>query len=134
MAADRIALAEPAPPHCSGCFQQKPQQRHVDFGAAYDGPTVPALEGAVGVVGHNIEDLILCEDCLATAAALIGLADAGALIAERDQLEAANRELRAQKAGLEDYNAKLQDALAAKAEVDRAGMHEAPKRRKAVKA
>jgi hypothetical protein len=61
MAADRIHLADPAPPHCSGCFQQKPQERHVDFGAAYDGPVVPALEGTVGVVGHVIEDLILCE-------------------------------------------------------------------------
>ena len=116
MAADCIHIAEPAPPHCSGCFQQKPEQTHVDFGAAYDGPVVPALEGSVGVVGHVIEDLILCEDCLGTAAALVGLGNAAALTAERDQLEAGNRELRAQLAGFKDYTAKLEAALAAKPE------------------
>jgi hypothetical protein len=116
MAADRIHLAEPAPPHCSGCFQQKPQTRHVDFGAAYDGPVVPALEGTTGVVGHVIEDLILCEDCLTTAAGLIGLARAEKLQAAIDQAEAANRELAMKVAGLEDYTAKLAAAVAVKPE------------------
>jgi hypothetical protein len=116
MAADRIHLADPAPPHCSGCFQQKPQERHVDFGAAYDGPVVPALEGTVGVVGHVIEDLILCETCIAEAGKLVDLGNAAALTAERDQLEAGNRELRAKNAGLTDYVAKLEAAVAAKPE------------------
>lgn len=129
MAADRIRLAEPAPPHCSGCFQQKPQQPHVDFGAAYDGPTVPALENTVGVVGHTIDDLILCEDCLRTAAGLIGLCDPGAVVAERDQLEASLGELHLRIRGLEDYNAKLQQAVAAKPDADREAMREAPRRK-----
>jgi hypothetical protein len=116
MAADRIHIASPAPAHCSGCFQQKPQTQHVDFGAAYDGPAVPALEGTVGVVAHVIEDLILCEDCLTTAASLVGLVRAEKLIAERDQLEAANRELVAQTYALENYRDKLIAALAAKPE------------------
>jgi hypothetical protein len=116
MAADRIHLAEPAPPHCSGCFQQKPQTRHVDFGAAYDGPALPALEGSVGVVAHVIEDLILCEDCLATAAEVVGLVRAEKLQAALDQAEAANRELAMKLAGMGDYAAKLEAALAVKPE------------------
>jgi hypothetical protein len=116
MAADRIHIAEPAPPRCSGCFQQKPQERHVDFGAAYDGPVVPAAENVAGLVGHVIDDLILCETCITEAAQLVGLGNAAALTAERDQLEAGNRELRAKNVGLEDYNAKLEAALAAKPE------------------
>jgi hypothetical protein len=119
MAADRIHLAEPAPPHCSGCFQQKPQTRHVDFGAAYDGPVVPALEGTTGVVGHVIEDLILCEDCLSTAAGLIGLARAEKLQAAIDQAEAANRELAMKLAGMGDYASKLEAALSVRPEPTR---------------
>jgi hypothetical protein len=116
MAADRIHLADLAPPHCSGCFQQKPQTPHVDFGAAYDGPAVPALEDTVGVVAHVIEDLILCEDCLATAAGLIGLTRAEKLQAALDQSEAANRELAMKLAGMGDYAAKLEAALSVKPE------------------
>jgi hypothetical protein len=113
MAADRIRLAQPAPAHCSGCFQQKPQQTHVDFGAAYDGPMVPPLEGSVGVVGHSIDDLILCADCLTAAAKLIGLDNAGALTAERDQLEASNHVLRMEATGYKDYAEKLEAAVSA---------------------
>jgi hypothetical protein len=116
MAADRIHIAEPAPPHCSGCFQQKPQTRHVDFSAAYDGPTVPALENTIGVVVHSIDDLVLCEDCIETAASLVGLTRAEALIAERDQLEASNRELVEKFYALENYRDKLIAALDAKPE------------------
>ena len=114
MAADRIQIAEPAPPRCSACFQAKPQETHVDFGAAYDGPVVPAAENVAGLVGHVIDDLILCETCITEAAQLVGLGNAAALTAERDQLEAGNRELRAKLAGFEDYAAKLQAALDAK--------------------
>jgi hypothetical protein len=114
MAADRIQLAEPAPPRCSACFQQKPQERHVDFGASYDGPVVPSAENVAGLVGHVIDDLILCETCITEAAQLVGLGNAAALTAERDQLEAGNRELRAKLAGFEDYAAKLETALQAK--------------------
>jgi hypothetical protein len=100
MAADRIHIAEPAPPRCSGC----------------DGPVVPAAENVAGLVGHVIDDLILCETCITEAAQLVGLGNAAALTAERDQLEAGNRELRAKLAGFEDYAAKLEAALAAKPE------------------
>lgn len=120
MAADRIQLAEPAPPRCSGCFQAKPQERHVDFGAAYDGPVVPSIENVAGLVGHVIEDLILCETCIAEAGKLVGLGDAGALTAERDQLEAANRDLRARNRGLEDYANSMAETLKLKPEQPKA--------------
>lgn len=126
MAADRIAIAQPAPPHCSGCYQQKPQETHVDFGAAYDGPVVPALAGTVGVVGHSIDELVLCATCIRTAAALIGLTDEGPLIAERDQLEAGNQSLRAELAGYRDYMERLEGAISVRP--DRQGMREAPRR------
>lgn len=75
----RIRLAEPAPPHCSSCFQQKPLMRHVDMGAAWDGPSVPALEHTVGVIAHHIDDLVLCEDCVRDAGRLLGFGPAEAL-------------------------------------------------------
>jgi hypothetical protein len=98
----------------------------VDFGAAYDGPVVPALAGTVGVVGHSIDELVLCSTCISTAAALIGLHDQGPLIAERDQLEAGSRTLRAENVGLRDYVERLEGAISARP--DRQGMREAPRR------
>src|SRR4051812_33537889 len=70
----RIRLAEIPPTHCSSCFQQKPQQRHVDFSAFWDGPVFGDQEVAGGrkVV---IDDLILCDDCVRAAAELLGFAD-----------------------------------------------------------
>jgi hypothetical protein len=114
MAADRIQLAQPAPPHCSGCFQAKPTQRHVDFGASYDGPMLPAIDGAAGVIGHSIDELILCEDCINQAAGLLGLVRAEAVVAERDQLEEGNRALRMENAGLRDYTDSLARAVSLK--------------------
>jgi hypothetical protein len=84
MAADRIKLAEPAPPHCSSCFQAKPQVTHVDFGAFYDGPAI-----GEGVTMHVIDDLIICRDCLERAGTLIGLGD---IVEVRDELRHAESE------------------------------------------
>lgn len=109
-----VRLAEPAPPYCSACFQQKPHMRHVDMGAAWDGPVVPALEGAIGVVGHTIDDLILCEDCLTLAGNLVGLSRNDELQAANVQLEAANSELHAKLALIETQQAaieKLRESL-----------------------
>jgi Asp-tRNA(Asn)/Glu-tRNA(Gln) amidotransferase A subunit family amidase len=91
----RIRAVSPAPAYCSGCFGAKPLMRHVDFGAAWDGPMLPlpADANVVGVVGHSIDDLVLCEECIATAAKILGLEDVALVRAERDQLETANDEL-----------------------------------------
>lgn len=85
MAADRIHLASPAPPHCSSCFGAYPSRPHVDFGATYDGPVL-----GEGVTMHVIDDLVICEDCLVTAGKLIGLGDVVAVTAEMHRLEHEN--------------------------------------------
>lgn len=54
-------LADPQPPYCASCFQ-KPEGRVVDFEAAYDGPVVPGSPAHVPV-----DDLVVCESCLAEA-------------------------------------------------------------------
>lgn len=72
-------LAAVTPPACSGCFQQKLTTRHVDFNVAWDGPP------AGGGMPYPIDDLILCEACLADAGKLVGLGyveDAERLAAE----------------------------------------------------
>ena len=103
--ADRIHLAEPAPPHCSSCFQAKPQMEHVDFGAAWDGPVVPGE----GVVQHVIDDLIICRRCLEEAGLLIGLGDVGKLKDELQEAETANDNLMNTIRGLKKYIASLED-------------------------
>lgn len=72
-------LADNRPPFCAACFQQ-PQGRYVDFEAAFDGP----------VIGTDfpqpVDDLVICEGCLANAFTILdpqGLKDT---IAELEQI------------------------------------------------
>jgi hypothetical protein len=72
--AAKIRLSGP-PAACASCFGQYPDRRHVDFGAAYDGPF---LRGEVtGGPTVSIDDLIICEDCLRIAAHELGLVEPG---------------------------------------------------------
>lgn len=59
-------LAETRPPYCAGCFQHPGEKRCVDFEAAYDGPTIPGAPSPI-----PIDDLILCENCLAEAFSIL---------------------------------------------------------------
>jgi hypothetical protein len=96
----RIHPADPAPPHCSSCYQAKPEEEHIDMGAATDGPVIPDhLSGAVGVVGHVIDEIILCKTCVSEAARLVGLEDAAKLRKQLDAALAANDTLHAQLTG-----------------------------------
>lgn len=52
------------PAYCVSCYQQDPI-RYVDFEAAYDGPLIP------GSPRVSVDDLIICENCLAYAFALL---------------------------------------------------------------
>lgn len=61
---------------CSACFQQEPSKVHVDFEVAWDGPTFK--EGIMGEGGEvsnfvrsQIDDLVLCETCVAAALRLL---------------------------------------------------------------
>lgn len=95
----RIHIAEPSPPYCASCYQAKPQEPHVDFGAATDGPMLAPLEGAVGVVGHSVDDVVICSTCIAEAAKLIGLENAEELRTELDEANATNERLHEQLSG-----------------------------------
>lgn len=101
-------LASPPPSACAACFGQYPDRRHVDFEAAYDGPV---LEGAARVA---IDDLIVCENCLADGARILGwVPDQEA----REQLAALRvraAEAEARNEGQAAYIRKLEDALAAR--------------------
>jgi hypothetical protein len=83
-------LADPQPPYCAACFQ-KPEGRVVDFEAAYDGPVVPGTPEPVPV-----DDLMLCESCLAEAFDLLDPQNLRETITELTQmLLDANREIEA---------------------------------------
>lgn len=87
----KIHIAEVNPPRCSSCYSQKPDLRHVDFSAYYDGPVVPAAEGE-GVVQVAIDDLVICEQCLKEAAELVGMGDTER---EREEIQRLRYELEA---------------------------------------
>lgn len=109
----RIHIADPPPPHCSACYQAVPEKRHVDFGASTDGPVLelaggqvlhtasplPRLADAKGVVGHVVDEILICETCVEEAAKLIGLQDAEKLGARLEEALAANDRLHEQLAG-----------------------------------
>jgi hypothetical protein len=78
--ADKIHLAETPPVVCSSCFGQYTDRRHVDFGAAWDGPMVPPDQSVAGGKMVSVDDLVICEECLRFAATLIGMGD----VQERD--------------------------------------------------
>lgn len=66
-----MRIANPNPVYCSSCFQQKPHDTHVDFEVAWDGPVI-SLDG----LRMTIDDLVICKDCLISAAGLVGMVDA----------------------------------------------------------
>lgn len=74
-------LAESRPPYCAACFQHPGGLRCVDFEAAYDGPVVPGTPEPVPV-----DDLVLCEQCLAEAFAILDPQGLKQTIAELEQV------------------------------------------------
>lgn len=99
-----MRIAHIPPVQCSVCFQQKPDELHVDMEAAYDGPVLD-VSGA----RHTIDDIVICEECVRAAARQ--------LPEHREQQDRYDA-LAAQYANLLDYVAlvqsgicKMQDAL-----------------------
>jgi hypothetical protein len=100
-------MADTPPVRCSACFGQYVDRDHVDFEASWDGPVV---EG--GYIGENglesnirvsIDELVLCENCVRDAAALVGFGDVEKLsaeLAQKDQ-QLADMETRLRNAGSE---------------------------------
>jgi hypothetical protein len=94
-------------------------RRHVDFGAAWDGPMVPPDQSVAGGKMVSVDDLVICEECLTFAAALVGLGD----VSERDErIDRLNERLTAtgQRLGKAlEANEKLQAAFSAQEQVKR---------------
>lgn len=72
--AAKIHLAETPPVACSSCGGQYTDRQHVDFGAGWDGPMVAPGHVAGGKM-VAVDDLIVCNECVRTAAALVGMGD-----------------------------------------------------------
>lgn len=111
-ARNKIRLAEVGPTYCSSCFAQNPDKQHVDFGAYYDGPV---LDGAKQ---SQIDDLILCEDCLREAAGLIP----GPSAADKERMDRVveeNETLKLANAGQAAYIERLEAAIAVRPETKR---------------
>jgi hypothetical protein len=75
-----MRIADTPPAFCAGCYGQYPDRRHVDFEAAWDGPVFEGEGvhtgdgGARSKLPVGIDDLVICEDCLKSAAKLLGWA------------------------------------------------------------
>jgi hypothetical protein len=110
----KIRLAGTPPTRCSACFCQVPDRQHVDFGAAWDGPTFPGGDEVVGQVVTAIDDLIICEECLRAGAELLGLEDPGDVARHARGTEQENEELREKLGGAMAYIAQLEAAAAAR--------------------
>lgn len=105
--------ATTGPARCSGCFQAKPNEPHIDFEVAWDGPTFPGqkVEG-LNVVA--IDDLVLCHDCLRVAGGMLGLEDATVLREELARAQEDRETLRGELEEAQAYSRRLEDAVAEK--------------------
>lgn len=112
-----MRVAESIPSACSSCYGQYPSRRHVDFESSWDGPVI---EGGImtegGLVQTNlpvaIDELVICEDCLAAGAKLLGMDYKSAEKIQHltEQLQAAQEKI----VGMEVYTAQMEKALASK--------------------
>lgn len=110
-----MKLAETPPTHCSVCFGQYVERRHVDFEVAWDGPVLKdEVAGGAGTTDVSIDDIIVCEECLKLAAAVIGLKDPDEMAEYAEAQEKRVDELLEKVRGLERHNGKLEEALASK--------------------
>lgn len=84
-------------PRCASCFSQNTERRHVDMGAAYDGPTFPDPD-VQGFAVESIDSLILCEDCVRLAAGCLGMVEPDGRKEIKAELAAALERLEGAKA------------------------------------
>jgi hypothetical protein len=120
-----MRLAHTVPVKCSGCYGQKPGHPHIDFESAYDGPMLDADNPRRG----HIDWLVLCDECIASAAAML---PENTEVVERLREELA--EARANLADADNYIDRLESAHEARPASRRAAQSQstpkkAPKRR-----
>jgi hypothetical protein len=107
----RIRLTDPSRVVCANCYTQDPDRRYVDFGAAYEGPVLPASVNVAGAIGVSVDDLVLSEGCLAEAAELVGLQDTTEGQRENERLERQCREAEDQLAAVLAHGEQLRACL-----------------------
>jgi len=97
------------PIYCSACGCQDREKRHVDFDAACD-----RGYGVDQAVPISMDDLIICETCLRSAAGLVGMIDDAEPLEKIAVLERrlAEEKKRADKAAA--YAERMEQALAAR--------------------
>ena len=97
------------PVYCSACGCQDKSKRHVDFDAACD-----RGYGADQDVPISMDDLIICETCLRSAAGLVGMIDDTEPLEKIATLEQrlSGEQKRADKAAA--YAERMEQALAAR--------------------
>lgn len=108
----KIKLAQRPPTYCSSCFGQHPQERHIDFGSYWDGPVVQPRDTITGTEQVQIDDLVICENCIKRAAAVLGLVNAPDLVEENRTLAAKLRRTLQRNSDLARAARRLNDALA----------------------
>jgi hypothetical protein len=116
----RIREADRPPVRCAACFGSYPERRHVDFGAAWDGPVFDEPDGVVGGARQVVDDLVICEDCLRSGAEVLGLEDPADTGRHVDEVEAANEELREKLLGATRYIDTLEKAADARGRLETA--------------
>jgi hypothetical protein len=89
--------------HCAACFCSKPDVPHVDFNSDYDGPTLLDASGQ----RQQIDELIVCQDCLREAFQALELSanPTGELERELHEARSEVQRWRAYAEGLEDAQA-----------------------------
>lgn len=98
------------PIYCSACFNSQ-EIRHVDFDAACD-----RGYGNQEAIAIALDDLILCENCVKTAAAILGIEDSRQLKAELGDYERKNDVLEKRLRQAQRYADTMEEALGARPE------------------
>lgn len=108
--AERIPRLSEMPMFCASCGSQDPQARYVDFDAAWDGPVVNPEDS----IKMQIDDLVVCENCLKEASRLVGLVDPDetAQMLTRAQQDLIAKEDKIKE--LQGYISRLEAAVSAK--------------------
>lgn len=102
--------------------QSPPGRRHVDFGAAYEGPVFAAGEDRAvrGGTPISVDELILCEDCIRDAAKLVGLGNVEAAEKVNDELRREYEELSDRAAAQKAHIDQLEAAFASREDLQTA--------------
>ena len=91
---------------CSACMLQDHTIRHIDFDSALDRGFTYGEGGKV-----QMDDLILCENCIKEASKLIGLVDEGSKDSKIREVEAAREAFKRERDSAQTYSDNLESAM-----------------------